>query len=78
MARCVDVRVINVDESEINALESLISSRRSTNEWESDIDRPEGQKDFVVTVRTGELHELKDALRAVLKVVKAERIAIEP
>ena len=78
MASCVDVRVINVDESEINTLESLISSLRSTNEWESGIDRPEGHKDFVVTVRTGKLHELKDALRAVLKVVKAERIAIEP
>lgn len=78
MVRCVDVRVINVDDSEINTLESLINSLRSTNEWESGIDRPEGHKDFVVTVRTGELHELKDALRAVLKVVKAERIAIEP
>lgn len=73
----VDVRINRVDNSEINYLMSVLQAMKNEDLQEAIINSSDGEKAFVVKVKTGELNQLKSALRAVLQVVKPERVDIE-
>lgn len=75
---CVDVRIRNVKKQEIESLTLLLDAMRSPQEYAENVVNCGRNKNYVVTVKTGRLQPLKDALRAVLRVVNAERIDIEP
>ncbi len=77
MEHGVDVRVNDVDNSEIGYLSTVIDALKNEHYTEPVIDQSRGSRAFVVTVKKCELQELKDALRVILKVVKPERIEIE-
>ena len=74
----IDVRVNNVDNTEIGQLTTLIDALNNHLFEEYVINSGNGAKDFIVTVKNCELKPLKDALRTVLSVVKPERVLIEP
>jgi len=74
----VDVRINNVDEQEICTLNSVKTFVMNPQYKERIIDQNEGRNDFVIRVRPGNLEGLKKALQDVLRIVKPERIAIEP
>ncbi len=75
---CVDVRVVNVDPGEIDNLNALLDAMGSADEYAENVTDAGPGQNYVVTVKTGELRELKDALRLVLQVVQPDRVEIEP
>ena len=78
MRNCVDVRISNVEQSEIATLNALINSLDGVQEERERFVAADREHNYVVTVTTGELPELKHALRLVLQVVEPDRIEIEP
>ncbi len=77
MHKGVDVRVSDVDRSEIDYLTNVVGEINSKSFQESLINSDEGGTDFVVTIKKCELDELKEALRIILQVVNPERIEID-
>lgn len=78
MVNCVDVKIANVGPTEISTLTTLMDSLRDSDEYIDSIVTSGSDSNYIVTVKKGELAQLKEALRAVLRVVTAERVEIQP
>jgi len=73
----VDVRINNVDTVELTNLSSLLEAMKQPEFHKNVVQGQSGDHVFVVRVQPGRLQTLKDALRAILKIVKPERVVIE-
>lgn len=73
----VDVKVTNIDDSEVDMLATMIDNMNHRYLQEQIICVDTGRKDFVLTVGNCELALLKEALRALLQVVSPERITLD-
>ena len=73
----IDVRVNNVDNSEIDYLTTIVDAIKSEDFGNALISSDRGKTDYIVTIRKCELDRLKEALRLILQVVKPERIEID-
>ena len=76
MVNRVDVRVNDVNEKEKEQLSELINDLQKEN-FQNKLQKNDGRQEYVVTVTPAQSHELKEALRVVLKIVTADRIAID-
>ncbi|NIR49935.1 hypothetical protein GWO43_15615 [candidate division KSB1 bacterium] len=73
----VDVRINNVDIVEISQLTTGVYDLKSPQFREEIVKTHQGMNDFVLTVSPASLHQVKTALQVVLKIVTADRVAIE-
>jgi len=73
----VDLRIDDVNTNEIEELSTLIYALKSSQYNDNVVKNGTGKQDFVVTVKPAQLDEIKQALHAILGIVKAERIAID-
>jgi len=73
----VDLRIDNVNTNEIEELSTLIYALNNSQYNDNVVKNGTGKQDFVVTVKPAQLDEIKQALHAILGIVKAERIAID-
>ena len=73
----VDLRINNVNLDEVNSLNTLIGAIHNPEIHDDFINTSQGKSDYIVTVSPADLTRLKDALREILKIVRAERIDIE-
>jgi len=78
LTNCVDVRINDVRPGEIDSLSTIMNATTAQDEFLKNVELSGRAQNYVVTVKTGELPELKNALRMVLQVVRPERIDIEP
>lgn len=77
MVKHVDLRVNNIDNNEMQQLNSLLETLKNKH-FRDHIVRNGIVNDYIVTITPGRLQEIKDALRLLLQIVQPERIAIEP
>ncbi|MFQ5603138.1 MAG: hypothetical protein ACE5HS_07705 [bacterium] len=77
MVNRVDLRINNVNLNEITELNSLISTLHNPSYQDDVVHSSDGHDAYVVTVTPANLQRIKDALRIILRIVNAERIAIE-
>ncbi len=73
----VDLRIDDVNTNEIEELSTLIYALKSSQYEDNVVKNGTGGQDFVVTVKPAQLDEIKQALHVLLRIVKAERIAID-
>ena len=73
----VELRIDDVNTNEIEELSTLIYALKSSQYNDNVVKNGTGKQDFVVTVKPAQLDEIKQALHAILGIVKAERIAID-
>jgi len=73
----VDLRIDDVNTNEIEELSTLIYALKSSQYNDNVVKNGTGKQDFVVTVKPAQLNEIKQALHEILRIVKAERIAID-
>ena len=73
----VDLRIDDVSTNEIQELSTLIYALKSSQYHDNVVKNGNGKQDFVITVKPAQLDEIKQALHVILKIVKAERIAID-
>ncbi len=73
----VDLRIDDVNTNEIEELSTLIYALKNSQYNDNVVKNGTGKQDFVVTVKPAQLDEIKQALYAILRIVKAERIAID-
>ena len=73
----VDLRIDDVSTNEIQELSTLIYALKSSQYIDNVVKNGTGKQDFVVTVKPAQLDEIKQALHLILRIVKAERIAID-
>ena len=73
----VDLRIDDVNTNEIEELSTLFYALKSSQYNDNVVKNGTGKQDFVVTVKPAQLDEIKQALHAILRIVKAERIAID-
>ncbi len=73
----VDLRIDDVNTNEIEELSTLFYALKSSMYNDAVVKNGTGKQDFVVTVKPAQLDEIKQALHAILRIVKAERIAID-
>ena len=72
-----DLRIDDVSKNEIQELSTLIYALKSSQYEDTVVKNGNGKQDFVVTVKPAKLDEIKQALHVILRIVKAERIAID-
>ncbi len=75
----VELRIDDVNTNEIEELSTRFYALKNSQYQYNDnvVKNGTGKQDFVVTVRPAQLDEIKHALHAILRIVKAERIAID-
>lgn len=73
----VDLRIDDVSTNEIHELSTLIYALKSSQYNDNVVKNGDGKQDFVVTVKPARLDEIKQALHVILRIVNAERIAID-
>jgi len=73
----VDLRIDDVNTNEIEELSTLIYALKNAQYNDNVAKNGTGKQDFVVTVKPAKLDEIKQALHAILGIVKAERITID-
>ncbi len=73
----VELRIDDVNTDEIKELSMLIYALKNSQYNDNVVKNGTGKQDFVVTVKPAKLDEIKQALHAILGIVKAERIAID-
>jgi len=73
----VDLRIDDVNTNEIQELSTLIYALKSSQYEDTVVKNGDGKQDFVITVKPAKLDEIKQALHVILRIVKAERIAID-
>jgi len=73
----VDLRIDDVSTNEIQELSTLIYALKSSQYNDNVVKNGNGKQDFVITVKPAQLDEIKQALHVILRIVKAERIAID-
>lgn len=73
----VDLRIDDVNTNEIEELSTLIYALKSSQYEDTVVKNEDGKQDFVITVKPAQLDEIKQALHVILRIVKAERIAID-
>ena len=73
----VDLRIDDVNTNEIEELSTLIDALKSSQYEDNVVNNGDGKQDFIITVKPAQLDEIKQALYVILRIVKAERIAID-
>ena len=73
----VNLRIDDVSTNEIQELSTLIYALKNSQYNDNVVKNGNGKRDFVVTVKPAQLDEIKQALYVILRIVKAERIAID-
>jgi len=73
----VDLRIDDVNTNEIEELSTLIYALKSSQYEDNVVNNGDGKQDFIITVKPAQLDEIKQALHIILRIVKAERIAID-
>jgi len=73
----VVLRIDDVNTNEIEELSTLIYALKTSQYNDNVVKNGTGKQDFVVTLKPAQLDEIKQALHAILGIVKAERIAID-
>ena len=73
----VVLRIDDVNTNEIEELSTLTYALKSSQYNDNVVKNGTGKQDFVVTLKPAQLDEIKQALHAILGIVKAERIAID-
>ena len=73
----VVLRIDDVNTNEIEELSTLIYALKSSQYNDNVVKNGTGKQDFVVTVKPAQLDKIKQALHVILRIVKAERIAID-
>ncbi len=73
----VNLRIDDVNTNEIEELSTLIYALKSSQYEDNVVNNGDGKQDFIITVKPAQLDEIKQALHVILRIVKAERIAID-
>ena len=73
----VDLRIDDVSTNEIQELSTLIYTLKNSQFNDNVVKNGTDKQDFIVTVKPAQLDEIKQALHVILRIVKAERIAID-